>query len=429
MPDTMPVIIVPTYRSSRSNDSGFDCVMRLETESMSPETKSKMHVVHYITRLIIGGAQENTLSTVEDQHHLFGDKVTLITGPGLGPEGSLEDRARKGGLDLRIISASRRAIHPWRDYQSYRELLSLLRDIKPDLIHTHSSKAGILGRWAAAKLKLPCVHTIHGASFHVGQSALAFNLYRWLERRAAPATDKFISVCDAMTDQYVAAGVASRDKFVTVYSGFDVEPFLKPPRPPQEVRAELGLKPDDVVIGKVARLFPLKGHEFLVRAAKPVVERCPNVRFLLVGDGILRPQFEAELTAAGIRDKFVFAGLVPPTKVPELIHAMDVVVHTSVWEGLARVLPQGLIAGKPVVSYDIDGAKEVVIPGETGILVPSQSIGELAEALCTLAGDAALRAKLGAAGKEKFTDQFRHQTMTRLIREVYADVLKSRNSA
>lgn len=386
-----------------------------------------MHVVHYITRLIVGGAQENTLSTVEDQHHLFGDRVTLITGPGLGPEGSLEDRARRGGLDLRIMDASRRSIHPWRDWRTYRQLVGLLKEINPDLLHTHSSKAGIIGRIAAARLNLPCVHTIHGASFHVGQSALAFKLYQWLERRAAPATDRFISVCDAMTDQYVQACIAPREKFATVYSGFDVEPFLLPPRPPQQVRAELGLKPDDVVIGKVARLFPLKGHEFLIRAAKPVIERCPNVRFLLVGDGILRHQFEAELVASGIRDRFVFAGLVPPTQVPELIHAMDVVVHTSVWEGLARVLPQGLIAGKPVVSYDIDGAREVVLPDQTGFLLPRESINELSAALITLTNDSDLRHRLGESGRARFTEQFRHQTMTRQIREVYADVLNRRD--
>ena len=386
-----------------------------------------MHVVHYITRLIVGGAQENTLLTVEDQHHLFGDRVTLITGPGLGPEGSLEDRARNGGLDLRIINASRRSIHPWRDCQTYRELVRLLKQIRPDVLHTHSSKAGIIGRVVAARLNLPCVHTIHGASFHVGQSQFAYKMYEWLERRVAPMTDRFISVCDAMTEQYVEAGIAPRNQFTTVYSGFDVEPFLHPPRPPATVRAELGLKPDDVVIGKVARLFPLKGHEYLVRAAKSVIDRCPNVRFLLVGDGILRPQFEAELAASGIRDRFVFAGLVPPSQVPELIHAMDIVAHTSVWEGLARVLPQGLIAGKPVVSYDIDGAGEVVIPGETGFLLPPRSLNELSDALCELVNSPGLRHRLGETGRIRFTDQFRHQTMTRHIREVYADVLARRS--
>lgn len=385
-----------------------------------------MHIVHYITRLIIGGAQENTLLTVEDQHNLFGDKVTLITGPGLGPEGSLEERARRGGLDLRIIESSRRAIHPWQDWKTYRELVRLLRDIRPDLLHTHSSKAGILGRAAAGKLRLPCVHTIHGAAFHYGQGWAAQRLYRSLERWAAKYTNKFISVCDAMTDQYVAAAVAPREKFVTIYSGFDVEPFLTPTRPPNEVRAELGLKSDDIVIGKVARLFPLKGHEYIVRAAKAVVERCPRVRFLFVGDGILRPQFEAELQATGLRDRFVFAGLVPPGQVPELIHAMDIVVHTSVWEGLARVLPQGLIAGKPVVSYDIDGAREVVIPNETGCLLPPRSIDELSAALCELANDPELRQRLGATGRVRFTDQFRHQFMTQRIRAVYAEVLAAR---
>ena len=386
-----------------------------------------MKIVHYITRLIVGGAQENTLLTVEDQHHLFDDQVTLITGPGIGPEGSLEDRARRGGLDIRLIEASKRSIHPWHDWQTYRELLRLLREIKPDLLHTHSSKAGIIGRAAAAQLRMPCVHTIHGASFHYGQHPLAFGLYQRLERWAGKRTDKLISVCNAMTDQYVAAGVAPREKFVTVYSGFDVEPFLSPPRPPAQVRAELGLKPDDVVIGKVARLFPLKGHEYIVPAAKAVIDKHPNVRFLLVGDGILRPQVEAELKALGLRDHFVFAGLVPPSQVAELIHAMDIVVHTSVWEGLARVLPQGLIAGKPVVSFDIDGAKEVVIPGETGFLAPARAVGELSDALSQLVSDPEMRRRMGQAGRERFTDQFRHQTMTKQIREVYAAVLNRSN--
>lgn len=385
-----------------------------------------MHVAHIITRLIIGGAQENTLHNVEDQIRDYGDRVTLITGPGLGPEGSLEDRARACGADVRLLPQFRRNLHPWRDWSSYRGILRLLRETKPDLVHTHASKAGILGRWAAARLGIPAIHTIHGASFHYGQSMLAYRLYQALERHAARSTDRFIGVADAMTDQYVAARVAPRDKFVTISSGFDVEPFLSPPRSPAEVRCELGLAPEHVVIGKVARLFHLKGHEFVIEAAKPVLERFPHVRFLFVGDGILREQYERRLDALGIRDRFVFAGLVPPQRVPELIHAMDIVVHTSLWEGLARVLPQGLIAGKPVVSYAIDGAKEVVIPGETGCLVAPQAVTELADALCGLAADRDLRLRLGEEGRRRFTDQFRHRTMTRRIREIYQQVLKDR---
>ncbi len=382
-----------------------------------------MHVVHFITRLIIGGAQENTLWTVDDQHHLFGDRVTLITGPGIGPEGSLEERARSRGLDLRILPDLHRNIRPQGDWQSYRQLVRMLRELRPQIVHTHSSKAGILGRAAAAKLGIPAVHTIHGAAFHYGQSWPAYRVYLAAEKWAAKRCHRLISVCDAMTDQYVAAGVAPREKFVTVYSGMEVEPFLNPPRPPEEVRRGLGLAPDHVVIGKVARLFPLKGHEYLLAAAGKVAERYPRVRFLLVGDGTLRSQYEAEIRAAGLEDRFVFTGLVPPQQVPELIGAMDIVVHTSVWEGLARVLPQGLIAGKPVVSYDIDGAREVVIPGETGFLLPPRSIDPLIDALGTLAEDGALRERLGATGRERFTDLFRHETMTRQIRNIYADIL------
>jgi len=385
-----------------------------------------MHTVHIITRLIVGGAQENTLHTVDDQHHLFGDRVTLLTGPGLGPEGSLEDRAQQRGLDVRLIPQFRRAIHPWHDWFSYRAIVKLLREIKPDIVHTHSSKAGILGRLTAYRLGIPSVHTIHGAAFHVGQHPAAHRLYQWLERRAAKWTDRYISVADAMTEQYVAAGIANREKFVTISSGFNVEPFLHPQKSAEEVRREWGIEPQQVVIGKVGRLFPLKGHEFVIRAAPELCTRFPHVRFLFVGDGILREQFQKEIAELGLADKFIFTGLVRPEKVAELLQAMDIVVHTSLWEGLARVLPQALIAGKPVVSYDVDGAKEVVIPGETGFLAPPESIEPLVQHLGRLVLEPTLRAALGREGRARFTDQFRHETMTRRIREVYAEVLAKR---
>lgn len=385
-----------------------------------------MHVAHVITRMIIGGAQQNTLFTCEDQHRDFGDEVTLITGPAIGPEGSLMDRAREAGFRIVEVSEMRRSIHPWRDWSSYRRLVSVLNELRPDIVHTHSSKAGIIGRYAAAKAKIPTVHTIHGASFHRGQSGLAFNVYRALERWAARRTDAFISVCDSLTEQYVSAGVAPADKFTTIYSGMDVDPFLNPPRGRVEVRQQLGLKPEHVAVAKVARLFHLKGHKFLIEAARQIIDRSPNVRFVLIGDGVLRAEFEQRISELGLSDHFILTGLVPPERIPELISAADIVAHTSEWEGLARVLPQGLIAGKPVVSYDVDGAREVVIPEETGYLLPVEEITGLAEAICELAESAALRERLGMNGRERFTETFRHQTMTAQIREVYQRVLANR---
>lgn len=383
-----------------------------------------MRVAHLITRLIIGGAQENTLLNVEDQHQLFGDPVVLITGPGLGPEGSLEERASRGGFEFIVLPELRRELHPWHDMRAYRAIVRTLRRLQPELVHTHSSKAGILGRAAAAKLGIPAVHTVHGAAFHVGQHPVAHWAYRQAERWAAQRCEKIICVADAMTDQYVAAGIAPREKFVTIYSGMDVEPFLHPPRDPADVRQELGIAADDIVIGKVARLFHLKGHDAILEVAQHVVRANPRVRFLLVGDGILRPEIERRIADMGLTDRFVFTGLVPPARIPELIAAMDVVVHTSLWEGLARVLPQGLISGKPVVSFDVDGAREVVITGETGFLVAVGDFAKLAEALTTLAGDAELRQRFGETGRARLTDRFRHQEMTRRVRDVYSEVLE-----
>jgi glycosyltransferase involved in cell wall biosynthesis len=181
------------------------------------------------------------------------------------------------------------------------------------------------------------------------------------------------------------------------------------------------------VIGKIARLFHLKGHEDLIKAAVDVVQRVPNVRFLLVGDGVLQAELRAKIEDLSLEQHFVFTGLVPPSEVPNLIGAMDLLVHTSYREGLARALPQALIAGRPVVSYDVDGAREVTITGETGVLVPPRETAVLAAALIELALDERLREQYGQRGRELFTDQFRHQTMTRRIRELYLEVLNSQS--
>lgn len=382
-----------------------------------------MRVAHLITRLIIGGAQENTLFNVEDQHHRHGDDVCLMTGPGLGPEGTLEKRARELQLDIRTLPDLQRNLDPIKDTRAYFAVRNLLKDYKPDLVHTHSSKAGILGRRAAWSLGIPCVHSIHGAAFHYGQPAPLFHAYRLAERLADPWCQHFITVCDAMSQQYLDAGIGTPSKYTTIYSGMDVDRFLHPSESAGDVRQRLGLSADDIVVVKVARLFNLKGHEYLIEAAPQIVNAVPNIRFLFVGDGTLRSNFEARIAQIGLSDHFVFAGLVPPDEVTNYVHAADLVVHTSVWEGLARVLAQGLIAGKPVISFDIDGAPEVCINEQTGLLVPARQIAPLAEAVIRLASDPGLRHQLGEEGRRRFTDQFRHEFMTERIREVYQSVL------
>jgi len=225
-----------------------------------------------------------------------------------------------------------------------------------------------------------------------------------------------------MTDLMVNAGVAPREKFTTIYSGMDVEPFLHADEHRAAMRSQLGYQPQHVVIGKIARLFHLKGHGDVIRAAADVVRANPNVRFLLIGDGVLREPLQKQIDEEGLSEHFHFAGLLPPSEIPRYIGAIDILVHASLREGLPRALPQALIAGKPVVSYDIDGAREVAINGQTGFLVPPRW-NELVPPLITLAGDSALRSHLGQTGRERFTQQFRHEFMTRRIRELYERVL------
>jgi glycosyltransferase involved in cell wall biosynthesis len=385
-----------------------------------------MRVAHVITRLIIGGAQENTLFNVEDQHHRHGDVVCLVTGPATGPEGTLVDRAKQLQLDVRILPELQRNLSPVKDIRAYVAVKRLLREYRPELVHTHSSKAGIIGRRAAYALGIPCVHSIHGASFHYGQPGSLYRAYRVAERVADHWCQHFITVCDAMTQQYLDAGIGTPSKFTTIYSGMDVDRFLSPTESRTAVRARLGLAQDDIVAVKIARLFNLKGHEYLISAAKQIAAVLPNGKFLLVGDGILRRDFENRIAKLGLTDRFVFAGLVPPAEVTNYIHAADLVAHTSVWEGLARVLPQGLIAGKPVVSFDVDGAREVCIDGETGLLVPARNVESLADAMIRLASDARLRNRLGEEGRRRFTNQFRHEYMTECVRHVYRKALGRR---
>jgi glycosyltransferase involved in cell wall biosynthesis len=381
---------------------------------------ARARVAHVITRLIVGGAQENTIFTAEGLRTTYGYGVTLITGPPLGPEGSLLEAAWRERVPCVVIPQLRRTVNPVRDAIAFARLYTIFRRENYDIVHTHSSKAGILGRLAArlAGVKI-VVHTIHGLPFHPYQSRLSNRAYVFLEKVAAKASTKIVCVADAMIEQAVAAGVAPRKKFLTIYSGMDLDAFLESGRFRAATRRRFGIADDEVVIGKIARLFPLKGHEFLFAAAEEVVRRFPKTRFLLVGEGILRERFQRVLRQKGLADRFIFAGLVPPERIPEMISAMDILVHVSLREGLAKALPQAMACGKPVVSFDVDGAREVVKNGGTGYLVRPQDVHGLVDALNRLLPDESLRNRLGASGKRLVDPAFRKERMVEHIHTLY----------
>ena len=373
---------------------------------MPADDRYGMRVAHVITRLIVGGAQENTVASVLGLATRSPWVPELLSGPTRGREGSLEPAFDAHPGMLRVEPRLVRPVHPWNDLLAYRDLRRHFLRTRPGIVHTHSGKAGLLGRLAARKAGVPLVlHTIHGPSFGPFQGRLSNLLFTHAERMAGGVTDHFVVVANAMRDQYLSAGIGRPEDYTRVFSGFDLEPFLHASRGP-ELASGLGLRPGDFVVGMIARLFKLKGHDALFEAAPELVRRIPNVRFLLVGDGEWRGRFEEMASRPGLAGRFVFTGLVPPSDVPRHVALMDTLVHLSRREGLPRALPQAAAAGLPLVAYDVDGAGEVCRDGENGFLLPLGDRKGLVESLCRLAADPILRREMGSRGRDRVRELF-----------------------
>lgn len=378
-----------------------------------------MRVTHIITRLVIGGAQENTLATIAGLRQKPGLELKLISGPTIGPEGSLEPQAASIPGLLTIVPELVRPVHPFKDVLAYFKLAKLLREQEPGLVHTHSGKAGILGRLAARRAGIPrIIHHIHGPSFGGFQSAPANWIFALAERRAGRVTDHFFCSAEAMTRRYLAAGIGRPGMYTRIFSGFNLEPFLSAQNDPA-FRRQLGLAEENFVIGKIGRLFRLKGHADLIAAFAQIAPQVPEGRLLLVGDGVLRAELERQVSGLGLTGKVIFAGLVAPADVPRYLGVMDCLAHLSYREALSRALPQALAAGKPVVAYDFDGADEVCLENRTGFLVRTGDIDGAAQRLLMLAGDAVLREKFGRAGRAFVSENFSIEKMVQDQYDVY----------
>ncbi len=387
-----------------------------------------MRVTHIITRLVIGGAQENTVASVLGLRQKADVQVRLISGPTTGKEGSLESSFAASPEVLTIIPDLVRPVHPWKDFNALRALTQALRTQRPDIVHTHSGKAGVLGRLAARRAGIPVIiHHIHGPSFGPFQGLLANAVFLSAEKIAAKATTHFVCSADAMTRRYLAAGIGRPEMYTRVFSGFRIEPFLQARNDPA-LRAKLELADDAFVIGKIGRLAPLKGHADLFQAFHALIPQYPQARLLLVGDGALRAQLQTQADAMGLRDKIIFAGLVPPSDVPPYVGIMDCLAHLSHREALSRALPQALAAAKPVIAYDFDGADEVCLHGETGFLVRTGDTPAVTRHLLELARDPSLRQRLGQCGQQLVKDKFPVEKMIDQLYHLYQRLLSTHSA-
>ena len=396
----------------------------MEFGSMSCERKMK--ICHVITRMIVGGAQENTLLTIKG-HIEKGHEVVLVTGFSPGREGELLKNVEMPPFKIVEIPEMVREVSPFKDLKALRKLREYFKKEKFDVVHTHSSKAGIIGRIAARQAGVPVVvHTVHGQAFHAYEKPWKKLLYITAERIAAKYCDKIYAVAQAMIDQCVDAKVAPREKYMVVYSGMDTAAFANAGRN-MELRQKLGIPENAKVIVTVARLFPMKGYEEMLPAAARLVKEFPDLHFLPVGDGPMYDELQKQIADLGLTGNFHFAGLVPPHEVCDYIAQADLLWHLSLHEGLPRAVVQALAVGIPAIGYKLDGTPEVVLNGKTGYVTAPQDVDAVVARSRELLNDAALRAEMGKNGKDLVIERFAWRRMADILEEEFLMLLKEKS--
>jgi glycosyltransferase involved in cell wall biosynthesis len=384
---------------------------------------SRIRVLHVITRLVLGGAQENTLLTTAHLDRARYD-VALASGPTAGPEGTLEDRI-PGDIVFARIPELVRHPDPLKDVVALRRLCDLMRRGKYHIVHTHTTKAGLLGRIAARLTRVPIVvHTPHGHAFHGYLNSLGSRALQWVERGLAAWTDRIVCLTEAERQDHLRFRAGPPEKFEVIHSGVDIERFRAARLTSSpHMRRALGLPEDGPLVGCIARLVPIKGVHHLLEAVALVRAAVPQAAVVFVGDGPLRDQLQRRAAALGLDGAVVFLGL--RRDVPEIVALCDVVVLPSLNEGMGRAAVEAFAAGRPVVGSRISGIQDVIIDGQTGFLVPPADSDALAHAIIRYLTNPGLADAMGRraqAGAERYSVA----EMISKIDSLYAGLLAAR---
>lgn len=381
-------------------------------------------VLHIITRLIVGGAQENTMYTAalldHDQY-----RVEVISGPQTGSEGSLIEETRARGVSLSIFPHLLRQISPINDVIVLWQLYRYIRKNRFSIVHTHSSKAGILGRIAAKLAGTPItIHTVHGWSFHDHMASWLKILYISLEKFCAKITDAMIVVTIQDIKKGLDNHIGASDRYHLIRSAIPLEEFSAEKYDKDQIRSELSIPMNALVLGNVGRFSPQKNPLDWIRVAGLVARELPECYFLLVGDGPLKSEVIKAIDDEKIPDRVILTGL--RRDAGKMMAAMDVFLLTSLWEGLPRVIPQAMCMGLPLVCYRIDGIQEIIEPGINGFIFPSGDVVNVANACIELMKDEDKRKKIGKKGKDFAAKEFNIDTMIADIATLYQRHLKNK---
>ena len=388
-----------------------------------PEERSVETVCHVITKLELGGAQEVALYAVS---HLDPSRFRplLVAGPG----GLLTDEAKTlSGVEVHILSSLARRVHIFADLVALVELIILFRRLRPAIVHTHSSKAGILGRWAAWCARVPVIiHTIHGYGITPAQPLWLRRILVLLERMTGWITTHWIAVAQADIEKGIEWGIFERTQVSVVRPGIDPLPFQiaidRTTR--QAVRAEFGAGPADFLVGTVACLKPQKAPEDFVAVAKQVCEAIPNARFVLIGDGDLRPTVESLIAEKGLQARLHLAGW--RRDIATVMKAFEVFLLTSHWEGLPRVLLEARTIGLPVVATRVGGVDEAIVQGRHGWLSDAGDIAGLSAHLIRELQSRAVRPQGHSLSMEALPKEFHLEEMVKQYESLYDRFLGDR---
>ena len=398
------------------------------------DTLERIKVLHIITRFDKGGSAQNTYLTLLGLKK-GNFKSSLISGLSFESEmkqeeikANIKDIQRLKSENIKFIKCPSlvRRINILKDLKAFFDIWRIIKKNGPLIVHTHTSKAGLLGRLAAKLAGIPIIiHTPHGHVFFGYFRPFKTKVFIILEKLAARITDKIVALTNKERDDYILFKIADEEKFAVINSGVELNKFKELPfNENRNFKKELGIPENSLTIGTVGRLEPVKGHEFLVKAAKHIIPKYPDSIFIFTGDGYLKQNLEKKAFDLGIKENIIFLGW--RDDVPKIISIFDIFVLPSLNEGMGRVLVEAMALGKPIVASGIGGIPDLVAHGKNGFLIPPKNPKELAKYIQVLLEDKDKRKKMGLAGKE-MASNFSEEKMVERIDNLYKKLLNQKN--
>ena len=389
----------------------------------------RIRICRVIARLNLGGAAKHVIQlTAGLDSERFDQRI--VTGVESSGEASMLPDAHAMGLAPQVIPELGREVSARDDLVALARLVSLFRRWRPDIVETHTAKAGTLGRVAALLAGVPVrIHVFHGHVFRGYFGPRKTRVFLEIERGLARISTRIIALSEEQRRDILSYGIGTPERVITIPLGFDLAPFLEAERFRGRLRTELGL-PDDPraapVFGTVGRLFPIKRQDLLLQAAARVLARLPQAHLAIVGDGELRGALERQAAALGCGDRVHFLGNRTPGEMPRVYADLDVFALTSDNEGTPVTIIEAMASARPVVSTDVGGVRSLVQPEKTGVLVPAGDVDAVAEACLALLGNPALCNEMGTAGRRAVYPALDLSTLLMGMSTLYANLTEAR---